>query len=180
MIQVNDSSFEIYIEKEQIAGLVQKVAELLNQDYSGKDPLVLSILNGAFVFTADLVRALTFDPEVSFVKLASYTGMSTTGQVDELIGLKEDISGRHILIVEDIVDTGNTLQKIIALLKEHNPASIEVVSLLIKSEVYNHAYPVKYFGADIPNRFVIGYGLDYDGKARSLPHIYQICQPPTQ
>ena len=174
MIQILDKTFEPYISSDDIQKYVNTLAKKLDADYGDKNPLILGILNGSFMFASDLMKALTIDPEISFIKLASYQGTSSTGKVQELIGVNETINGRHILILEDIVDTGNTLVKIIDLLKAQKPASVEIVTLLYKPEAYTKSHDVKYVGTEIPNKFVVGYGLDYDGKGRSLKEIYQI------
>tara|TARA_R110000868_G_scaffold312516_1_gene573464 strand:- start:412 stop:948 length:537 start_codon:yes stop_codon:yes gene_type:complete len=175
-VKIKDKDFDIFLTDKEIEASVSALAKRINADYSQKDPLLLAVLNGSFIFSSDLIRHLNFDPEITFTKLASYSGSESTGKVNELIGLTEDIKGRHILIIEDIVDTGNTLEKIIQILSKKEVASVEIVSLLFKSEVYKKKTPVKYFGIDIPNKFVIGYGLDYDGRGRSLRHIYQIAE----
>ncbi|MEQ9285420.1 MAG: hypoxanthine phosphoribosyltransferase [Cyclobacteriaceae bacterium] len=174
MIKIGDKNFHVFLSKEEINSMVRDLALRINQDYRGKDPLLISVLNGSFIFSADLIRQLDFDPQISFTKLASYQGTSSTGNVDELIGLNQETEGRHILILEDIVDTGNTLEKLVGMLKKKKAASIETVALLFKSQVYKKDIPVKYYGKDIPNKFVVGYGLDYNERGRSLDEIYQI------
>lgn len=175
-VKIKDKEFDVFISDKEIETAVSTLAKKVNTDYAEKDPLLLAVLNGSFIFSSDLIRHINFDPEISFIKLASYQGSASTGKVNELIGLTEDIKGRHILIIEDIVDTGNTLEKIIHILSKKEVASVEIVALLFKAEVYKKKTPVKYFGIDIPNKFVIGYGLDYDGRGRSLRHIYQIAE----
>jgi len=174
MIQILDKTFESYISSNDIQSHIKKLAATLDLDYQNKNPLMLGILNGSFMFMSDLVKKLEIDPEISFIKLASYEGTSTTGKVNELIGVNEDIEGRHVIIVEDIVDTGNTLEKIIEILQGKLAASVEVATLLYKPEAYKKDYDVKYFGLEIPDKFVVGYGLDYNGKGRSLEDIYQL------
>lgn len=176
MVKIKDKEFDVFISDKEIETAVSTLAKKVNTDYEAKDPLLLAVLNGSFIFSSDLIRHINFDPEISFIKLASYQGSASTGKVNELIGMTEDIKGRHILIIEDIVDTGNTLEKIIHILSKKEVASVEIVALLYKSEVYKKKTPVKYYGIDIPNKFVIGYGLDYDGRGRSLRHIYQIAE----
>jgi len=175
-VKIKDKDFDVFLTDKEIETAVSALAKKINTDYADKNPLLLAVLNGSFIFCADLIRHLDFDPEISFTKLASYSGSESTGQVNELIGLTEDIKGRHILIVEDIVDTGNTLENMINILSKKKVASVEIVSLLFKSEVYKKKISVKYFGIDIPNKFVIGYGLDYDGRGRSLRHLYQMAK----
>lgn len=174
MIQILDKTFEPYISSNEIQNYIEHIAKKLDEDYKDKNPLMLGILNGSFMFASDLMKALSIDPEISFIKLASYEGTSSTGTVQELIGVNEDIENRHIIIIEDIVDTGNTLEKIIGLLEAQKVASVEIVTLLYKPEAYTKSHEVKYVGTEIPNKFVVGYGLDYDGKGRSLKEIYQI------
>ncbi len=175
MIHILDKKFEPYISSNDIQSCNNTLAKKIDKDYQAKNPLMLGILNGSFMFMADLVKKMSIDPEMSFIKLASYEGTSSTGKVNELIGLNEDIEGRHVIIVEDIVDTGNTLEKIIRLLQEKSAASVEIVSLLYKPDAYKKDYHVKYVGMEIPNKFVVGYGLDYNGKGRSLEDIYQLA-----
>ncbi|MFT7160621.1 MAG: hypoxanthine phosphoribosyltransferase [Bacteroidia bacterium] len=176
MIQVNNKEFELYVDSKKIESIVFNLAGRLNKDYAGKDPVLIGILNGSFLFIADLVRKLNFDPIVTFTKLASYSGTQSTGQVDELIGLKEDLKGKDVLIIEDIVDTGNTLEKISEILKEKEIASLEIVTLLFKSSIYKKCIDIKYFGLDVPNKFIVGYGLDYDGRGRSLKGLYHLME----
>lgn len=174
MIEINNKRFEVYLRSKEIESLVINMANRINQDYKGKDSVLIGILNGSFVFIADLVRQLDFDPILTFTKLASYDGTQSTGQVDELIGLKENLKGKHVIIIEDIVDTGNTLEKIVEIFKGKEVASFEIVTLLFKSCVYKKGIDVKYFGLDIPDKFVIGYGLDYDGRGRTLKDLYSL------
>lgn len=176
MIQVNNKEFELFVDSKKIESIVTNLGRRLNEDYAGKDPILIGILNGSFLFIADLVRQLDFDPIVTFTRLASYNGTQSKGQVDELIGLKEDLKGKHVLIIEDIVDTGNTLRKIAETLKGKEVASLEIVTLLFKSSVYNNSMNIKYFGLDVPNKFIVGYGLDYDGRGRSLKGLYHLME----
>lgn len=176
MIEIKNKHFEVYLRSEEIESLVLNMANRINQDYKGKDPVLIGILNGSFVFIADLVRKLNFDPIVTFTKLASYNGTQSTGQVDELIGLQEDLKGKDVLIIEDIVDTGNTLEKIVGIFKDKEVASLEIVTLLFKSSIYKKSIDIKYFGLDVPDKFIIGYGLDYDGRGRSLNGLYHLAE----
>ena len=173
-ISILDKRFKPYISKEEVQEIVSRMAEKINHDYAGKNPLFLAILNGSFMFTADLFKKLTIPCTVSFVKLASYRGTRSTGNVLTLIGLDEDISERHIVILEDIVDTGKTLSELLPSLEKRNPRSLEVCTLLLKPEALNHPISLKYVGKEIPNAFIVGYGLDYDGQGRNLPEVYQI------
>lgn len=170
-ITIKDKLFIPFIEEKEIQDAVKKIARQINQDYQGKTPLFVAILNGSFMFFSDLLKQINFSCTISFVKLVSYEGMSSTGKVDELIGLDENIEGKDIVVVEDIVDTGNTLQKIYEILNAKNAKNIKIASLLYKPEVYKKEYPIDYVGIKIPNDFVVGYGLDYDGFGRNLSSI---------
>lgn len=173
-IQVKDKRFEVFITAEVIDTAVSKVAESMNTELHGKDPLFLIILNGAFMFAADLLKKVTVECSLSFVKLASYSGTQSTNVVRELIGLNEKIEGRNVIIIEDIIDTGQTLEVLLEMLKKYNAASVQIATLLFKPEAFKGNYKIDYIGMDIPNDFIIGYGLDYDGYARNLPDIYKI------
>lgn len=155
---------------------VRRVAEEINKDYEGQHPLFLVVLNGAFVFAADLMREISVPAEVSFVKLASYEGTSSTGTVREVIGLNTDITGRPIIIVEDIVESGITMAHMIETLKKQNPKSIDICTLLVKPEKLEVKLDIRYVAMEIPNDFILGYGLDYDGLGRGLKDIYTIVQ----
>ena len=172
IIQVKDKSFKPFISEEKLHESIRNVGQQISADYQGKSPLFLGVLNGSFMFFGDLMKHIDLECTVSFIKLASYEGTSSTGEVAELIGLNEDISGKDIVIVEDIVDTGNTLEKLYDLLSAKNPASIKLATLLYKPEAYKKDYAVDYVGLEIPNAFVLGYGLDYDGLGRNLNSIY--------
>ena len=175
-IKVKDKDFEISIDANTIDAAVQKMAVDINRDYEGKHPLFLAILNGSFVFAADLIRKITIPCQISFVKLSSYAGTSSTENVRELIGLNEDIRGRHVVIVEDIVDTGLTLDKLLGDLERLGPASIKLACFTFKKEAFRKSFRIDYLGITIPNDFVVGYGLDYDGYGRNLPDIYKIVK----
>lgn len=174
MIQVLDKSFEVFITKGEIQQEISSLAEKINVDYVGRDLVFLSVLNGAFMFTSDLMKNINLDCEVSFVKMSSYSGVESRGRVDELIGLGDNIAGRDIIIVEDIVDTGVTIDKIISLLEREGVASVKVCTLLYKPDAFKGMKRPDYIGFSIPNAFVVGYGLDYDQKGRNLDTIYQI------
>lgn len=153
---------------------VRRVAAEINRDYEGQSPLFLIVLNGAFIFAADLMREITLQAEVSFVKLASYAGTATTGTVREVIGLNTDITGRPIIIVEDIVESGITMAHMIDTLKKQNPKSIDICTLLVKPQKLEVKLDIRYTAMDIPNDFILGYGLDYDGLGRGLKDIYTL------
>ncbi|MEN9697337.1 MAG: hypothetical protein RLZ56_758 [Bacteroidota bacterium] len=173
-IKVLDKEFEPYISEAEIQEKIAALAAQLNQEYAGKKPIFLSILNGSFLFTADLFRQITIDAEVCFIKLASYKGTTSSGNVITAIGLDANVSGRDIIIIEDIIDTGKTLHHFLPQLASNQPSSIKIAVLLNKKEAL--AYPIKvdYACFDIPNKFVVGYGLDYDGLGRNTRAIYQL------
>ena len=173
-ITLHDKSFIPYLSEKELLEGVKKVAQKINEDYAGKKPLFLSVLNGAFMFTSDLLKQITVDCEISFVKLSSYEQMKSTGNVREVIGLNQDIEGRDILIVEDIIDTGNSMASILPSLKEKKPNSIELVTLLHKPEALQRELDIKYIAFSIPNKFVVGYGLDYDQLGRNYSDLYQL------
>lgn len=175
-ITAHDLTFEPYLGEAEIAQRVKALGQQIQQDYEGKRPLFLAILNGAFVFAADLVRAVGTECDVAFVRLASYEGTASTGKVSTVIGLDFEVKNRHILIVEDIVDTGRTLHHFMAELQKMEPASVALAALLYKPEALQHPVKIDYLGFEIPNKFVVGYGLDYDGLCRNLPSIYQLVE----
>lgn len=173
-IKVLDKEFEPYISEQAIQTKITELAQQLNKEYEGKRPMFLSILNGSFLFTADLFRQITIEAEVCFIKLASYKGTTSSGNVITAIGLDANVSGRDIIILEDIIDTGKTLHHFLPQLESSQPKSIKIAVLLNKKEAL--AYPIKvdYACFDIPNKFVVGYGLDYDGLGRNTKEIYQL------
>ena len=173
-ITVRDRHFRISIPDEQIAQRVNAVAAAISKDLEGEKPLFLAVLNGSFVFAADLLRGMTVPCEISFVKLASYQGTMSTGNVKEVLGINEDLSGRHVIIVEDIVETGTTMKRMIESLGTRNPASVEICTLLFKPERLKEELDIRYVAFEIPNDFIIGYGLDYDQQARGLRDIYTL------
>ncbi len=173
-INLKDKTFEIFIPETEIAAMVHSVANDINNSRI-KNPLFIAVMNGAFLFAADIMRKITIpNTEISFIKLSSYSGTETTGEVNELIGIADNISGRNIVVLEDIVDTGITLEKIIKLLKKENVADIKVATLLFKPNAYTKDIHIEFIGKSIPNDFVVGYGLDYDELGRNLPHIYKL------
>ena len=172
LVKLHDKEFKPYISAEALHENISKLAETLSADVKKSFPLFIVVLNGSFIFAADLVKLLKFPCEITFVKLASYHGTSSTGQVSELIGLTENVEGRTIVVVEDIIDTGNTLEKLYDLLKDKKAKEIKIVTLLFKPEAYKKSIPVDYVGLRIKNEFVVGYGLDYNGLGRNLKDIY--------
>lgn len=176
VIQVHDKSFEPYLTATQIQETVKRLAGELDRDYQGKRPLFVAVLNGAFMFAADLFKHLTIEADISFIKLASYKGTKSTGRVLTAIGLDMDIYQRHVVIVEDIVDTGKTLTEFMPQLTHQHPASIKICALLHKPEATVNPLSIEYLGFTIPNKFVVGYGLDYDGLGRNIPEIYKLAE----
>ena len=175
-IKLHNKEFEVFITETEISALIHSIAKNINETQI-KNPLFIAVLNGSFLFAADIMRKITIlNSEISFIKLSSYSGTQTTGQVNELIGVGDNISGRNIIILEDIIDTGITLEKIIALLKKENVADIKIATLLFKPSAFTKDINIDFIGKSIPNDFVVGYGLDYDEIGRNLPHIYKLKQ----
>lgn len=175
-VTIKDKTFETSIPEAEIQKRVKAVAERINNDYAGRTPVLLSVLNGSFVFAADLMRYLNIECEISFVKLASYEGTESTGKVRKLIGLNTEIKGRDVIIVEDIVDTGVTMKNMIAMLGEYAPASLRICTLLVKPEKLTVPLDIDYCAMEIPNDFIVGYGLDYDQLGRNLRDIYTVVE----
>lgn len=177
MITVKDKTFELFIEEQEIVNRVAEMGAEISKDYAGKNPLFIPVLNGAFMFAADLLKNVTVDCEVTFVKVASYEATETKGQVEEILGLEKDLKDRHIVVVEDIVDTGITMTEILKTIKIFHPASVEVATMFHKPDALRKELSLKYVGKNIPNRFIVGYGLDYDGYGRNLRGVYQLYEP---
>ena len=175
-ITVLDREFSIYITEDEIQSRITALAEKINEDLIGKDVLFFGILNGAFLFAADLFRHITLHSQISFIKLASYEGTSSSGKIKELIGWNEDISGKTVVVLEDIIDTGHTMERIIGELKLRKASEVRICTLLFKPEAYTRDIPIDYIGFEIPNNFVVGYGLDYDGYGRNLKAIYKLTK----
>lgn len=176
IVQVDKRKFKIFIPREEIAQRVTAVAERINRDMEGKNPLFLAVLNGAFMFAADLMRQITIPCEISFVKLASYQGTTSTGKITEVLGINEDLTNRTIVIVEDIVDTGLTMKRMVETLGTRRPASVHVCALLVKPDKLKVDLNVEYAAMEIPNDFIVGYGLDYNQQGRNLPDIYSVVE----
>ncbi len=172
MVQVHDKIFVPFITREDIQKRVNELAEMINEEYAGKKPLLIGILNGSFIFAADLFRGLSIEAEISFIKLVSYKGTSSTGNVVTAIGMEEDLHGRHIIIVEDIIDTGKTLSSFLPEIHHRNPASVKIATFLSKPEALKYDIKADFNAFNIENKFVVGYGLDYDGLGRNLPDLY--------
>ena len=171
-VKIKDKEFVPMISEAEIKNRVREVAAQMSKDLEGKNPLLLAVLNGSFVFAADLMREITIPCEISFVKLASYQGTTSTGKVKEVIGINEDLSGRTIIIVEDIVESGLTMKRMIESIGTRNPESVNICTLLLKPDRLKTDLDIKYVAFSIPNDFILGYGLDYDQQARGLKDIY--------
>lgn len=175
-IRLHDKLFDSYLAQEEIQTRVSFIAEQLNKEYAGKRPLFIAILNGSFIFASDLFKKLHIEAEICFIKLASYKGSKSTGHVVTAIGLDAEIFGRDIIIIEDIVDTGKTLTEFLPQLHHQQPASLKIVALLHKAEATKFPVSIDYLGFTIPDKFVVGYGLDYDGLGRNIPEIYKVVE----
>lgn len=175
-VTYNGLTFKPYITREKIQKRVTELAQEISRDCAGTRPLFLCVLNGAFAFAADLFRATDIEAEISFIRLKSYEGTGSSGKVKEIIGLSDNLEGRTVIVIEDIVDTGRTMAKLINDLKTHNPASVKVASLLYKPDSVQCDLTLDYVGFPIPSKFIIGYGLDLDGLARNLPDIWVVDQ----
>jgi len=174
LIQILDKSFEVFITSEEIQKEVKSLGETITKDYNDKEIVFVAVLNGAFMFTSDLMKTIECNCEISFVKMSSYHGTQSKGTVDELIGLNIDLKDKHVIVIEDIVDTGITINKIVSMIDSHQPASTRICTLLFKPDAFQGKNQPDYVGFSIPDAFVVGYGLDYDEKGRNLDAIYQI------
>jgi hypoxanthine phosphoribosyltransferase len=175
-IKILDKTFKTFIPESEIQKRVAAVAEKINHDMAGKNPLLLAVLNGSFIFAADLMRNLTIPCEISFVKLASYQGTTSTGKIKEIIGINENLENRDVIIVEDIVDTGNTMKRMLDTLGTRNPRSLHICTLLVKPGKLQVPLNIEYCAMEIPNDFIVGYGLDYDQQGRNLRDIYTVVE----
>ena len=174
IVKIQDKRFETSIPETQIQERVKAVADRINRDMDGKNPLFLAVLNGSFVFAADLMRHLTIPCEISFVKLASYEGTTSTGKIKEVIGINEDLTNRTVVIVEDIVESGLTMKRMIETIGTRNPASVHICTLLLKPDRLQVPLDIEYVAMEIPNDFIVGYGLDYNHHGRNLCDIYTV------
>ena len=178
-VRLHDKEFELFLPEAEVNAAVDRLAGELRAKYTDKRPLFIGVLNGAFFFAAELVKRLDIECEITFVKVASYLGTKSSGRVTDLIGLNERIEGRHVVVLEDIVDTGNTVKHIMDALADHHPASISIATLLFKPDAYKQTIPIEHVAVNIPNAFVVGSGLDHDGLGRNLPGIYRIVEQKT-
>lgn len=174
VVRLHDKDFGLFISSEKIQNRIEELGGELNNDLKNKNPLFLIVLNGAFLFAADLIKKFQSNCEISFVKLSSYAGTNTTGTVKKMIGVSENIEGRTVVVIEDIIDTGNTLDYIINDLNFKNPAKIKIAALLFKPKAYQKNTKIDYVGFEVENDFLVGYGLDYDGLGRNLNDIYKL------
>lgn len=173
-ILIKDLSFEILISSNEIKARLTELAQKITSDFHGEDLVLLGVLKGAFIVMADLAREIDLPLTVEFIRIYSYTGTSSTGEVKSVLGLSADLLGKNVLIIEDIVDTGLSMNYLIAEISKHNPKRIGIATLLFKKEAFQYNYHLDYVGFEIPNKFVVGYGLDYDGLGRNLPDLYQL------
>ena len=176
IVKIKDKTFETSITEEQIQQRVKEVAQQISKDMEGKVPLLIGVLNGSFMFVADLMREITIPCEISFVKLASYEGILSTGKVTEVMGLNEDIRDRTVIIVEDIVDTGRTMRQMLSSLRVRHPKSVDICTLFLKPDKLEEPLDIKYAAFTIPNDFIVGYGLDYDQLGRGLKEVYTLVE----
>lgn len=174
MIQLHDLKFEPFISEERIIEAIEQISNKINTEYKGKNPVFLGVLNGAFLVASEIIKRFEGDCEVSFVKLGSYLGTETSGNVQTLLGLTQSIKDRHVIVIEDIVDTGNTLEALNTILVEKEVKDFKIASLFFKPEAYKKKHPVDYIGMEIPNDFIVGFGLDYDGLGRNLTQVYKL------
>ena len=176
IVKIKDKTFQTSITEDVIKARVKEVAQQISKDMAGKTPLFLGVLNGSFIFAADLMREMTIPCEISFVKLASYQGITSTGKVHEVLGINENLTGRDIVIVEDIVDTGRTMKQMVESLGTRNPASVHICTLFVKPDKMEEPLDIEYAAFSIPNDFILGYGLDYDQQGRGLKEIYTLVE----
>lgn len=174
IIKIKDLSFELFIPEKEIKNRLQVLAKIITNDFKGEDLVLLGILNGSFIVMADLIRHIDLSVSCEFIKISSYSGIQTTGSVKSVLGLSIDLSGKNVLIVEDIVDTGISMNYLLSELSKQKPKRLSVATLLFKKDAFRFNYKLDYVGFEIPDKFVVGYGLDYDGLGRNLPNIYHL------
>jgi len=174
-LQVHDKIFKPFIDEATIQKRVAELAAIIDRDYEGMQPLFLSVLNGSFIFAADLFKKIKTEAEISFIKLVSYKGTTSSGNVVTAIGLEENLNGRHIILLEDIIDTGKTIHSFLPEILQRQPASLKIATFLAKPDALRYPVEASYVGFEIPNNFVVGYGLDYDGLGRNLPELYTLA-----
>lgn len=175
-VKVLDKTFVPFLSAEVLEKRIQELAAQINKDYFGKNPIFIGILNGSFMFASDLYKHITLPSTISFIKLVSYKGTTSTGTVITSIGLEEDLTDKDVILIEDIVDTGKTMKEFISTLQKQSPSSISICTLLHKPEALKHPLKIDYVGFEIPNKFVVGYGLDYDGFGRNSQEIFQLAE----
>lgn len=173
-IKVKDKEFELFLTQDYIEKAIDRIAKQITSDLQGKNPLFICVLNGSFMFASELMKRISIPAEISFVKMSSYSGTSTNGEVKKIFGLQENIKGRTIVIIEDIIDTGYTMENMLSQLSLLEPAEIKVVTLLLKPKALKVDVQMDYVALEIPNDFIVGYGLDYDGHGRNYPHIFKL------
>jgi hypoxanthine phosphoribosyltransferase len=177
LLKIGDKEFELFVPFPEISEKTAALGTELNRDYTGLSPVFIPVLNGSFMFASDLIREVCIPCEVSFVKTASYDGLQSTGKVQQVFGADENLRGRHLILVEDIVDTGQTVAALLSELRKYEPASIEVVTLFFKPDAFKGNFPVRYRGFEIPEKFIVGYGLDYRGLGRNYRDVYSLYSP---
>ncbi len=176
-MQIHDKFFVPFLSEDQILAAVKKVADNIAEDFKNETPIFVGVLNGSFMFVSDFLKAYQHPCEVTFVKMSSYEGLTSTGIVETLLDVSENIEGKSVIILEDIIDSGRTLKHLIHMFSNINVKEFKVASLFYKSEVYRGEYPIDYFGIDIPDKFIVGYGLDYNELGRNFREVYQLKQP---
>ncbi|WP_082318175.1 hypoxanthine phosphoribosyltransferase [Hymenobacter sp. DG25A] len=172
-ISLHDKEFSPYLSANELSTAIRLLAQRLNEEYANRQPLFVAVLNGSFMFAADLLKEITIPCEITFIRVASYEGTGSTGHIQQVLGLREEVKERHVVLLEDIVDTGNTMQLLLEQFNKQEPASLEVATLFMKPECLLHDLHIRYVGLSIPNDFIVGYGLDYDGLGRNYPDVYK-------
>jgi hypoxanthine phosphoribosyltransferase len=175
-ITIKDLHFELYLTQDQINERIWDLGKEITARFQGEELIILGVLNGSFLFMADLVREIALPLRCEFIKVSSYRGTESTGKVKSILGLSLDLEGKNVLIIEDIVDTGNTMDYLLSELSEQKPSNLSVATLLFKKDAFRFNYKLDYVGFEIPDKFVVGYGLDYDGLGRNLPNLYQLSK----